>query len=135
MECGESCALAQRLVVKKCKHHCDQPGPASAVLRKDAGRLGTIYIRPAKVTTMPSPKVMAVVVTEAPLDEVRAAAAAHDFSLAVEPADEPHAAGAPSARRYEVILANGTVPRPNVARTLLAELSSLWPATIIDEPS
>ena len=79
---------------------------------------------------MHASKIMAVVVTEAPLDEVRAAAAAHDFSFAIEPAAE-HSGAAPGAHCYEVILANGAVPRPGVARTLLAELRGLYPETIV----
>ena len=79
---------------------------------------------------MPALKIMALVVTEAPLDEVRAAVAAHDFSLAVNPAAE-HPVPAASACCYEVVLANGTLPRPNVARTLRSELGILWPGTIV----
>jgi len=80
-----------------------------------------------------APKIMAIVVTEAPLDEVRFAAAAHDFSFTVELAEVQRQAGSGSARLYDVILANDTVPRPNVERTLRAELCSLWPGTIVYE--
>ena len=59
---------------------------------------------------------MAVVVTEAPLDEVRAAVAAHDFSFEVEPTEVQYPAG--RGQLYEVVLANGTEPRPDIARTL-----------------
>ena len=79
---------------------------------------------------MPAPKVMAVVVTEAPLDEVRAAVAAHDFSLSVKPA-AGHPVPTAIGCCYEVVLANGSLPRPNVARTLRSELGILWPGTIV----
>jgi hypothetical protein len=80
---------------------------------------------------MRAQRIMAVVVTEAPLDEVRAAAAAHDFSFEISPAKVQYPAATAIARCYEVLLAPGTVPRPNIALTLLAELSSLWPGTIV----
>jgi hypothetical protein len=81
---------------------------------------------------MRAPNVMAIVVTEAPLSEVRFAAAAHDFNFAVEPAAENYPGGAATARCYEVILlADGAPPRPDVARTLRTELCSLYPGTIV----
>ena len=70
-------------------------------------------------------KIIAFVVTDAPLTEVRFAAAAHDFSLVVEPA--------PDSCRYDVILADDVTPRPNLARTLRMELSRLWPGTVVSE--
>ena len=80
---------------------------------------------------MHAPKLMAVVVTEAPLDEVRLAAAAHDFSFEVEPADVQYPVG--NGHLYEVLHSNDAEPRPNVARTLRAELGGLWPGTIVCE--
>jgi hypothetical protein len=34
---------------------------------------------------------------------------------------------------YEVLHSNDAEPRPNVARTLRAELGGLWPGTIVCE--
>ena len=79
---------------------------------------------------MRAPKVMAVVVTEAPLDEVRAAVASHDLSFEVEQTQVQYSDG--GGHLYEVIHANGTEPRPDVARTLREELR-LWPGTIVCE--
>jgi len=80
---------------------------------------------------MRAPNVMAIVVTEAPLIEGRFAAAAHDFNFAVDPAAEKYPGGAANARCYEVVLANGAMPRPELARTLRTELGSLYPETIV----
>jgi hypothetical protein len=82
---------------------------------------------------MRTPKIMAVVVTEAPLVEVRFAAAAHDFNFVVELAPEQLPARTARARRYEVALADGAAPRPELARTLREQLLSLWPGTIVYE--
>jgi hypothetical protein len=79
---------------------------------------------------MRAQKITAVVVTQAPPTEVRFAAAAHDFCFAVEPAAAQYPVGTASARCYQGVLANGAVPRPNIARTVLAELS-LWSGTIV----